>query len=29
VMKARTDETHLARLVDGLVAEAALILHTH
>ena len=29
VMNARTDETHLARLVDGLVAEAALILHTH
>ena len=29
VMNARTDETHLAKLVDGLVAEAALILHTH
>jgi len=29
VMNARTDETHLARLVDGLVAEAALILRTH
>ncbi len=27
VMNARTDETHLAKLVDGLVAEAALILH--
>jgi L-2,4-diaminobutyrate decarboxylase len=29
VMNARTDETHLAKLVDGLVAEAAQILHTH
>ena len=29
VMNARTDETHLAKLVDGLVAEAALVLHTH
>ena len=29
VMNARTDETHLAKLVDGLVAEAALILHAH
>jgi len=29
VMNARTDETHLAKLVDGLAAEAALILHTH
>lgn len=28
VMNARTDETHLAKLVDGLVAEAAQILHT-
>lgn len=27
VMNARTDETHLAKLVDGLVAEAALVLH--
>ena len=29
VMNARTDETHLAKQVDGLVAEAALILHPH
>ena len=29
VMNARTDETHLAKLVDGLVAEAAQLLHTH
>ncbi len=29
VMNARTNETHLAKLVDGLVAEAALILHRH
>ena len=27
VMNARTDSTHLAKLVEGLVAEAALILH--
>ena len=29
IMNARTDETHLARLMDGLAAEAAQILHTH
>ncbi len=28
VMNARTDETHLAKLVDGLVAEAALIVRS-